>query len=1293
MRKNYALLFAILLSGICAKAQITPHKHGSNSSGTVLLEKIKKDSQFFKGDTLTGFPLDATIHEGLAKYSMYTELLPYIRQQEISYVKKKYKISKLPNEINTESYRAQIPSVLAGPCNNVDFESGNFANWTGGIGYNPNTNGPLTVTGGAISTLGVNSPETSCSFHTIVSAGADPYGLFPMVDPGGGSFACRLGGELLNLECDYYNAGSPNYAFGAPNITSCVSNDPGVGVTSSFSNGETMQQTFPVTAANCLFTYNYAVVISDAPHTGKENPYFSVQVFDQGGALIPCLSYFVEADTTGAGGVPPGFFVSASMDQLGNSVLYTPWTLSSLNLKPYIGSNVTVKFTAAGCTQGGHFAYAYVDCSCGPLVLIIPGVEVCLGGTEALSAPPAAGGTYAWSGPGIVGSTTSQTITTNQTGTYTVTITNSKGCAYVLDTNIAFYPIPVVSVNSATACPTNTVVLNATSTGGAGALTYNWSPPGGLSVTNDSTTTATVNATTSFTVTATSAHSCTNTAVSTITVPVTTPPVFNAPPVCLGASTIINNTTGGAGTFNWNFGDGSADVVNQNSPTHTYTVSGNFVVSCTVNVGGCTGTNTNTVTVNSNPTVAVTNSTICSGAGPVTLTASGAATYTWNTGATGVNLTVNPAATTNYTVTGSTAAGCKGLATTSITIVPNPTVTATGSSICPGGTANLSANGATSYTWTGPNLVSNSGPSVTSNPAATATYSVIGTTATCTATAVATVTVLPTPSVTVVSPPSVCPNDPIAAPTFTNNPNDPATTYAWTNNNPAIGLPGIGSGIPPAFIASINNTLANISGVVSVTPTLNGCVGPPATYTIIIKPTPFVNHIPNVQYCPNKNTVGVNFSAMPVGPTTFAWINTNNAIGLASSGAGNIPSFLTVNASPNIVTGIIHVVPTLNGCIGPDSSYLITINPLPNAGFTYSRACIGDVTHFTDESTVGTGTITNWNWDFNSDGIFLDATNANPQTTLTPAGPHQIGLVVTSNKGCKNQIYETVNVNPLPVPVFVGDNLAGCPIHPVNFTDHSFIPQPSLQNIISWSWDFGNGQTSSAQWPTVVMYNNGSPVQPAFFSVTLTVKTDSGCTATITVPNYIEVYPKPRAGFTWGPSDVDILDPTVQFYNTSIGGSGNLPLHYYLGDVFIDHFDTANWSNLNNPRHTYTDQPYTYYVTQWVKNIYGCKDSITEPVIINPVYTFYIPNAFSPNGDGKNEGFKGTGIGIDNTTYNLWVFDRWGNQIFHTNDLEQTWNGTVNEVFVQEDVYVWKVRFSDMGGTKHEYHGHVSIVK
>jgi len=563
----------------------------------------------------------------------------------------------------------------------------------------------------------------------------------------------------------------------------------------------------------------------------------------------------------------------------------------------------------------------------------------------------------------------------------------------------------------------------------------------------------------------------------------------------------------------------------------------------------------------------------------------------------------------------------------------------------------------------------------------------------CQASYTATVTVNPTPSVTATGT-IVCPGEVVPSATFTPNPNDPATTYQWSNSNPAIGLGASGVGTTPSFTAGTNSTLVNMLAVVTVTPTLNGCVGPPGNYTITVKPTPYKVYTPPVEFCPAVNSPQINFSVIPGGGVpTFTWVNTNSTIGLGSTGtSSNLPSFLTVNTSTSVVTAVIHVIPMLNGCIGPDSTFMITVNPNPVPSFTYSSACLGNVTQLTDQSWVGGGTITNWNWDINNDGVFLDASNQNPPYTFTPGGWHTVGLSVTSNKGCKSQVYEQIYVNMPPTPAFVGDNLMGCPVHPVNFTESSTAPPPA--QLIDWSWDFGNGQTSVSQQPTTVLFYNSSPLLPIYYNVSLTVKTDSGCSATITKNNYVMVYPQPIAGFTWDPVDADILYPTIHFYNTSVGGNGVLPIKYYLGDVFIGQQDPRNWSNLTNPVYTYNDQtPYTYYVTQWVKNIYGCRDSITHPITINPAYTFYIPNAFSPNGDGRNEGFKGTGIGIDTSTYNLWIFDRWGNQVFHSMDLEETWNGRFNGVIVLEDVYVWKVRFSDISGAKHEFHGIVSVVK
>jgi hypothetical protein len=136
-----------------------------------------------------------------------------------------------------------------------------------------------------------------------------------------------------------------------------------------------------------------------------------------------------------------------------------------------------------------------------------------------------------------------------------------------------------------------------------------------------------------------------------------------------------------------------------------------------------------------------------------------------------------------------------------------------------------------------------------------------------------------------------------------------------------------------------------------------------------------------------------------------------------------------------------------------------------------------------------------------------------------------------------------------------------------------------------------------------------------------------------------------------------------------------------------------------------------------VQNQYGCADSICKTVEIVPEFEFYIPNAFTPNQDFMNEYFFGKGRGIKE--YNIWLFDRWGNMIWdcHREEENASWdingkdglssackwdgkvekggpdlNGESNEQ-VQEDVYVWKVKLTDIFDKEHNYVGHVSVIK
>ena len=189
----------------------------------------------YKGDTLQGFDIKACHDAALSMRLHGKEVITYMNREEMRFMAKKYHLAD-----PTRRSGLTLPTVLTSSCNNVDFENGTFGGWTGGIGFNTNSTGPLTISSNIITGLGLNSPEPSDSYHTLVSTGTDPYTGLPMVDPGGGSFACRLGGEFVNIGGGPFNTGGPG---------------------GNGSGGEVLQQTFLVTPSNALFTYKYSVVM------------------------------------------------------------------------------------------------------------------------------------------------------------------------------------------------------------------------------------------------------------------------------------------------------------------------------------------------------------------------------------------------------------------------------------------------------------------------------------------------------------------------------------------------------------------------------------------------------------------------------------------------------------------------------------------------------------------------------------------------------------------------------------------------------------------------------------------------------------------------------------------------------------------------------------------------------------------------------------------------------------------------------------------------------------------------
>ena len=592
------------------------------------------------------------------------------------------------------------------------------------------------------------------------------------------------------------------------------------------------------------------------------------------------------------------------------------------------------------------------------------------------------------------------------------------------------------------------------------------------------------------------------------------------------------------------------------------------------------------------------------------------------------------------------------------------------------------------------------------------------------------VTVNPIPTMTVSSPAYYCPGSLISSTDYNiNTTPSPGPTYSWTATNLAgTGMAASGTGGAPqtAYNAPANGTGVNQLSVVTYTPSYNGCVGLPVKDTITIKPTPQMVAMPDQFWCPNQNTTQVNFAMNPVPSATavvaYNWSYNVPSQPLPSTGSSPpsppfFPSLPTSNAGLTTLITAVSVTPTLNGCVGPPGGFNIFVYPSPIPLFKYfGPVCDGKPMAFTDLSKPNTGSITVNQWSWSNNGAPFSASQ-NPASVIAPVGTNMISLTVftSSAPSCTATITEPVYVSPNPVADFVGDTLKRCPILHTNFTDQSSVTINGVPttSITAWNWTFGNGNSSTSQTPAQQTYTNSSPTQSAYYNVSLTVTTDSGCTNAITKNKYIEAYPRPIAGFGWGPVGADIDDPSITFVNSAQGASGYPASHptvygpegvqYYLGDVFAFNPNSNNvyGSNIigSTFNHVYEHyDAYTYYVTQWVINSFGCKDSITEPVEILPNFTFYIPNAFSPNGDGTNEGFKGLGIGIDNSTYNLWVFDRWGLMIFYADDIDKSWDGHIRgnegQPIVQEDVYVWKVKFNDTIHHKlHEYHGTVTLLK
>src|SRR5574343_574753 len=615
------------------------------------------------------------------------------------------------------------------------------------------------------------------------------------------------------------------------------------------------------------------------------------------------------------------------------------------------------------------FGTATISCSTFTPITV-NNATICPGNSATLTAT--GGNTYTWSPSTGLSATTGATVTASPATTTTYTVTGVGSCGTGTATStVTVLPANDPSCVSCTATATNTGPYCAGSTiqlNGGGGGTYSWTGPNGFTSTlqNPTIPSATTAASGDYTLTIT-VGACTSTATTTVTVNAAATANANIDQtVCAGGSiTLAGSVGGGATSGTWTAPTGTFS--NATSLTSTYTptaTSGTVTLTLTTNdpTGPCPAvTDIMVVTINPLPTVnAGVDQTVCAGT-TVTLSGSGAATYTWNNGVTnGVAFT--PAATTTYTVTGTSAAGCINTDQVVVTVNPIPVVNAGPDvSFWPGGFTNLTASGATTYSWAPGGQTT---ATITVTPAATTTYTVTGTSLGCTATDAVTVTILAN------APINAGPDVAICAGASTTLTATGGVTYSWNN-----GL-GVGNNFSVSPAVTTTYTVVGTNAA--------GCTGTDAI-TVTVNPLPTVNAGADQTVC-----AGTAVTLSGSGASTYTWNN----------GVTNGVAFTPAATTTYTVTGT-----SAAGCINTDQ-VVVTVNPLPTVNACADQTvCLGATVTL---SGSGAATYT-WNNGVTNGVAFTPTLGT---TTYTVTG--------TSAAGCINTDQVIVTVNPLPAPVING---------------------------------------------------------------------------------------------------------------------------------------------------------------------------------------------------------------------------------------------------------------------------------
>ena len=326
----------------------------------------------------------------------------------------------------------------------------------------------------------------------------------------------------------------------------------------------------------------------------------------------------------------------------------------------------------------------------------------------------------------------------------------------------------------------------------------------------------------------------------------------------------------------------------------------------------------------------------------------------------------------------------------------------------------------------------------------------------------------------------------------------------------------------------------------------------------------------------------------------------------------------------------------------------IAVFPKPTSSFTLdAESACGPPASVNTQNLSADGFSYLWSWDDQISLLYQ------PQLSFSDTGLKDISLVVSNNYSCSDTSHAFFKVIGQPMARIQATPPVGC--SPLTVNLEAISPYGD-----TWEWDFGDGQTGIGGPEVEHVYEN-----PGTYDVYLRITSQDQCSDDTLAIGAVISNPTATADFNITPEILNGYSPVVTFENLSQGANSYI---FDAGDgaVYPDFID----------KHLYSGTiAENYLITLIANNSFNCPDTLAKILPIDPATNFWIPNSFTPNGDGRNETF-GPVINGSVDFYNFIVFDRWGHLVFETFDRDEKWDGTMfnnGKKPLKQDVYVYKI--------------------